>query len=226
MNVSGQRQLERIVEPGRDQLVDVVVDERAADGVDPRGPGWAARAASTIGSTGSRRACDALVVARDAGDDPDGRPVGGHQPGLGRDLERVRDLVERRRRGAVDVGAGGLEGRRPGRRPPPGRPDRSAAPGPPATTTRNCSYGSLVPPALKTSYASLASSWRSFGSALTSPASMPPIAMLATNSPIVAANQRIDDRPAVARAPHRDSDGGGLAAGRTRRLVGGHGLLG
>ena len=61
-----------------------------------RSSGWAVLAASTIGSTGSSSAWTRSSSPGDAGDDPNRRSVGGHQPGLGWDLERVRDLIERR----------------------------------------------------------------------------------------------------------------------------------
>ena len=65
------------------------------------------------------------------------------------------------------------------------------APGAPPMTTRNCSYGSFVPPALKTSSALVASSWRSFGPAFASAASIPPRLRLKPKMPIVATNQRV-----------------------------------
>src|SRR6478735_5639260 len=62
------------------------------------------------------------------------------------------------------------------------------APGAPPTTTMTCSNGSFVPPALKTSYALLASICFSFGFAFASEALIPPIEMLITRSPTVATN--------------------------------------
>ena len=52
---------------------------------------------------------DPILVARDAGDDPHGRAVGGDEPGLGRRLERVDQLVEGRRLDAIDVDTRGVE---------------------------------------------------------------------------------------------------------------------
>ena len=57
-------------------------------------------------------------------------------------------------------------------------------------TTRNCSFGSFSPPALKTCRASANSTLSSFGPPLISAALIPPIAMLATMSPIVATNHK------------------------------------
>ena len=89
------------------------------------------------------------------------------------------------------------------------------------TTIVTSSVGVLFPPASNTAYALADSVWAWFGLPFGSSALMPPIARLNTNRPIVAMNQPANDRPAMARAPHRDPDGGGLA-GQVGRCVVGH----
>ncbi len=61
---------------------------------------------------------------------------------------------------------------------------------PPTTTTTVSDGGSVVPLALKTSYASLASIFCWFGPPLASAELIPPMARLTRKRPIVAANHR------------------------------------
>ena len=49
---------------------------------------------------------DPVLVAVDPTDDPDGRPVGGDEAGRRRRRERIGELAEGRRLGAVELGAG------------------------------------------------------------------------------------------------------------------------
>jgi hypothetical protein len=70
-------------------------------------PGWAARISSSAAATGTRRSWT-RPVAGDLGRDPDGALVGRDQPGLGRRLRRVDDVIEDRSGRSVD---GRLQGR-------------------------------------------------------------------------------------------------------------------
>ena len=98
MNVSGIVSLSESSRPRRDQLVDVVVDERAADRVD--------RELRVGRAGGVEDRPDRREERRDPGrrrrrSGPTIRtvvPSGGDEAGLGRRLERVEELVEGRRR--------------------------------------------------------------------------------------------------------------------------------
>ncbi len=75
------RQRQGRVEAVADERVDVVVDERAADGVDgKRGMGRPGVVEDRQDRRDERR--DPVLVAVDPTDDPDGRPVGGDEAGL------------------------------------------------------------------------------------------------------------------------------------------------
>ena len=101
MNVSGIVSRSESSRPDRDQLVDVVVDERAADRVDrgaPGGPPGPRRGSAATGAiSGVTRVSSPEIRATIRTVVPSAR----HEPGLGRRLERARELVEGRRGDAV-----------------------------------------------------------------------------------------------------------------------------
>jgi hypothetical protein len=118
---------ERAVEIVGDEVVDVAVDERAADDVDRR-VGHSRPCAVDDRLDRGEQALDLRILARDVADDLDRRPVGRDEASLRRRREGIDELVERGcvravhgRVGSTEVGHkirhGGLEGRVGGRTP-------------------------------------------------------------------------------------------------------------
>ena len=113
-------------------------------------PGLAARAPSRIGRTGAIRGTTPRVVALDPADDPDRRPVGRDEAGLG---GAENGSVSWSKVGVCTPSSGALAARSWATTPPTAVVNAGSlvAPGAPPMTTMTCSNGSLVPPALKTS---------------------------------------------------------------------------
>ena len=99
-NVSGIVSRSESSRPVEIRRVDVVVDERAADGVDGE-VRVRARASASIGRTGAIRGVTRVSSPSIRPTMRTVEPSGDDEPGLGRGVERVGQLAERRRLDAV-----------------------------------------------------------------------------------------------------------------------------
>ncbi len=192
--------------------------------------GWAARAASMIGRTGSSsfRTCGfspgILPTIRIADPSADVSPASGGALSGSMSSEKL----------AVDTpSTSAFAAPRALTRSPTvaRKPGSVAAPGPAESTTTKRSYGgSDDPPAPKTSYAFWASTVSSFGFAARVEVTDP--AHLVAQHEDADRHDEPEDahRPAVAGAPHGDPDGrglpGGVTGGGARRAIGRHGAWG